>query len=84
MRPQLLSDLHPRPSPRSRARRRRREALVLGGDIDATWAGLERFQNWPVPVLFVAGNHEFDGRELMTARRRCAMLRGARLHAARG
>jgi hypothetical protein len=37
---------------------------VLAGDIDATWAGYQRFACWPVPVLVVAGNHEFDGREL--------------------
>jgi hypothetical protein len=36
---------------------------VLAGDIDATWAGYARFAQWPVPVLVVAGNHEFDGRE---------------------
>ena len=60
MRLQLLSDLHletedfsPRPAPGA-------ELLVLGGDIDSTWAAFERFANWPVPVLMVAGNHEFD------------------------
>jgi len=79
---QLLSDLHlesevfdPAPAPGA-------ELLVLAGDIDATWAGLERFRGWPVPVLFVAGNHEFDGRELSTAwpalRERCTAL-GLRL-----
>jgi Calcineurin-like phosphoesterase len=64
---QLLSDLHleteafdPQPAPGA-------ELLVLAGDIDARWAGLERFAGWPVPVLFVAGNHEFDGRELSEA-----------------
>jgi len=63
MRLQLLSDLHleteafdPEPAPGA-------ELLVLGGDIDASWAGFERFADWPVPVLMVAGNHEFDGRE---------------------
>ena len=67
MRIQLLSDLHmetepfdPQPAPDA-------ELLVLAGDIDATWAGLDKFKNWPVPVLFVAGNHEFDGRELTRA-----------------
>ncbi|HRI18331.1 MAG TPA: phosphoesterase, partial [Burkholderiaceae bacterium] len=78
MRLQLLSDLHleseafdPLPAPGA-------EVLVLAGDIDATWTGLERFRGWPVPVLFVAGNHEFDGRELTTAwpalRERCSAL----------
>ncbi len=64
MRIQLLSDLHleseafdPQPAPGA-------ELLVLAGDIDATWQGLARFAGWPVPVLMVAGNHEFDGRDL--------------------
>jgi hypothetical protein len=67
MRLQLLSDLHleteafePRPAPEA-------EVLVLGGDIDSTWNGLRLFEHWPVPVLMVAGNHEFDGRELTQA-----------------
>jgi hypothetical protein len=78
MRLQLLSDLHletevfePEPAPGA-------ELLVLAGDVDSTWAGLERFRGWPVPVLFVAGNHEFDGRELTSAwpalRERCSEL----------
>ncbi len=64
MKLQLLSDLHlesedfePQPAPGA-------ELLVLAGDIDTSWAGFERFAGWPVPVLFVAGNHEFDGREV--------------------
>lgn len=75
---QLLSDLHletedfaPRPAPGA-------ELLVLGGDIDSTWQGLALFKDWPVPVLMVAGNHEFDGRELDTTwpvlRAHCAAL----------
>ena len=67
MRLQLLSDLHleteaftPQPAPQA-------ELLVLAGDIDSSWAALERFASWPNPVLFVAGNHEFDRRELNTA-----------------
>jgi Calcineurin-like phosphoesterase len=90
---QLLSDLHlesetfdPEPAPGA-------ELLVLAGDIDRTWAGLDRFRGWPVPVLFVPGNHEFDGRELTAAEpelreriealglhwleRRCVVLTGA-------
>ncbi len=65
---QLLSDLHletetfdPQPAPGA-------ELLVLAGDIDSTWAAYRQFKGWPVPVLVVAGNHEFDGRELNHAR----------------
>ncbi len=79
MRLQILSDLHletetfdPAPAPGA-------ELLVLAGDIDSTWSGMALFRGWPVPVLFVAGNHEFDERELTQAwpalRERCARLR---------
>ncbi len=68
MRLQLLSDLHletesfePRPAPGA-------EALILAGDIDTTWRGLDLFRGWPVPVLFVPGNHEFDKREIDATR----------------
>jgi predicted phosphodiesterase len=78
MRIQLLSDLHleteafePEPNPAA-------ELLVLGGDIDSRWDALQRFRSWPVPVLMVAGNHEFDGREVDEAwpalRARCDQL----------
>ena len=78
MRLQLLSDLHleteqfdPQPAPGA-------ELLVLAGDIDSRWLGLERFAGWPQPVVFIAGNHEFDGRDLDSAmpalRQRCDEL----------
>lgn len=78
MRIQLLSDLHletesfaPEPNPAA-------ELLVLGGDIDSSWDSLALFRDWPVPVLMVAGNHEFDGREVDEAwpalRERCEAL----------
>jgi hypothetical protein len=65
---QILSDLHLEsetfdPEPAAGA-----ELLVLAGDIDTRWTALERFRGWPVPVLMVAGNHEFDGRDLGHAR----------------
>ena len=68
MRLQLLSDLHLEtedfdPLPAADA-----ELLVLAGDIDSSWERLSAFADWPVPVLFVAGNHEFDRRELDEAR----------------
>ena len=64
MRLQLFSDLHLEteafdPQPALDA-----DLLVLAGDIDASWAALARFARWPVPVLMVAGNHEFDGRDI--------------------
>ncbi len=82
MRIQLLSDLHleteeldPRPAPGA-------ELLLLAGDICARWEGYRRFADWPVPVVAIAGNHEFDQRELRTAapelRAHCAAL-GIRL-----
>ncbi|WP_137895618.1 metallophosphoesterase [Ramlibacter sp. 2FC] len=77
MKIQLMSDLHletdpgfqPRPAPDA-------DLLVLAGDIGSYQAGsrlaalgdrdfgLARFSpraGWPVPVLFVPGNHEYDG-----------------------
>ncbi len=76
MKLQLLSDLHleahphyrPVPAPGA-------DLLVLAGDIGSyqtgsqlldTDFGLGRFsprQGWPTPVLFVPGNHEYDGLE---------------------
>jgi hypothetical protein len=51
---------------------------VLAGDVDARWDGLARFADWPVPVIFVPGNHEFDRRDVDEAlaglRARCAAL----------
>ena len=78
MKLQLLSDLHletetyePVPAPGA-------ELLVLAGDIDSSWAAYERFAGWPVPVLVVAGNHEFDDRDFDAAltdlRALCARL----------
>jgi hypothetical protein len=69
MRLQLLSDLHletesyePQPAPGA-------ELLVLAGDVDSGWTGLRRFfRDWPVPVLFVPGNHEYDRRDFDRAR----------------
>jgi predicted phosphodiesterase len=64
---QVLSDLHleteayvPQPAPGA-------ELLILAGDIDSTWAAFEAFAGWPQPVLVIAGNHEFDRRELADA-----------------
>jgi predicted phosphodiesterase len=86
MKIQLLSDLHleshpdfvPAPAPEA-------DVLVLAGDIgsyqtgsalaalgDADF-GLGRFspqRGWPVPVLYVPGNHEYDGLDFDVAHAR--------------
>ncbi len=91
MKIQLLSDLHleahphwvPTPAPSA-------DLLVLAGDIGSyqtgssltdTDFGLARFsplQGWPTPVLFVPGNHEYDGLDFDVAHQRlretCARL----------
>lgn len=67
MRIQLASDLHlehlenllpgtPTISPADGA-----DLLVLAGDIGRGVRALNLFRNWPVPVLYVAGNHEAYG-----------------------
>ena len=75
---QLLSDLHLETERFEPEPARDAELLLLAGDIDSRWTGLERFRDWPVPVLFVAGNHEYDGREMAHAtallRERCTLL----------
>ena len=77
MRLQLLSDLHLETDPFFEAvPAPDADLLVLAGDIgsyqngsrlatlgDSTF-GLARFsplKNWPVPVVYIPGNHEFDG-----------------------
>ena len=91
MKIQLLSDLHleahphwqPKPAPGA-------ELLVLAGDIGSYQTGslltdpdfgLARFSprlGWPTPVLFVPGNHEYDGLDFDQAhdrlRETCARL----------
>lgn len=67
MRIQIASDLHlefiaqsipyhsiVRPAPGA-------ELLVLAGDIGPVSYVVELFKDWPVPVLYVLGNHEFYG-----------------------
>ncbi len=60
------------------------QVLVLAGDIGSYQAGsalhaerranappdfgLSRFAHWPVPVLYVPGNHEYDGLPFLEAR----------------
>jgi hypothetical protein len=67
MRLQLLSDLHLESEDYEPVPAVGAELLVLAGDVDSTWTAFERFTGWPCPVLFVAGNHEFDGRDVDVA-----------------
>lgn len=44
------------------------DLLVLAGDIHKPERVIDIFGDWPVPVLCVAGNHEFYGRDWMATR----------------
>lgn len=84
MKIQLLSDLHLEVHPQFVAQPAAgADVLVLAGDIgsyqsstqvDGENFGLERFSplpqyaSWPVPVLFVPGNHEYDSQDFDEAR----------------
>ena len=35
------------------------DLLVLAGDMPRGTQAVEVFADWPMPVLYVAGNHEF-------------------------
>lgn len=67
MKIQLASDLHlellGRHFPGETVIRPARDAdvLVLAGDIHVGTAAVELFRDWPVPVLYVVGNHEAYG-----------------------
>lgn len=83
MKLQLLSDLHLESHPRFEAEPAPdADLLVLAGDIGSyqngsrlggTDFGLGRFsprQGWPVPVIYVPGNHEYDGDDFDAVHRR--------------
>lgn len=67
MRIQIASDLHLEflqenfPGERLIAPAHGADLLVLAGDIGNGTQAVQLFGNWPVPVLYVAGNHEFYG-----------------------
>lgn len=44
------------------------DVLVLAGDIAKGTQAIELFNDWPVPVLYLAGNHEFYGSDFEIAR----------------
>ena len=80
MKLQLLSDLHLETETFAPAPAAGAELLVLAGDIDSRdgWPGYRQFADWPVPVIVIAGNHEFDDRDFDVAatglRRLCETL----------
>ena len=44
------------------------DLLVLAGDIGNGTQAINLFRDWPVPVLFLAGNHEFYGHSIQQMR----------------
>jgi len=64
---QLASDLHleflqrDHPGERLITYAPSADVLVLAGDIASGANALSQFADWPVPVLYVAGNHEYYG-----------------------
>ena len=84
---QLLSDLHLESHPHFAPQfAPGADVLVLAGDIgsyqnDSSLTrigiadfGLGRFANWPCPVVFVPGNHEYDNQEFDEAHARLREL----------
>ena len=67
MRLQIASDLHlehlEHPFPRARTLwpAHGADLLVLAGDVAKGASAIDHFGGWPVPVVYVAGNHEFYG-----------------------
>lgn len=74
MRIQLASDLHLEflaryfPGERLIAPAHQAEVLVLAGDISHAVGAIALFRDWPVPVLYVIGNHEAYGACIETVR----------------
>jgi predicted phosphodiesterase len=58
------------------------DALIIAGDIAVGLNAPARFQSWPVPVLYVCGNHEFyNGHDLgTTVRDLRAQCAGTNVH----
>ncbi len=75
MKIQVASDLHLELLPQDYGIQRllvphpQADILVLAGDIHNGTKAIKLFRNWPVPVLYVAGNHEFYGQVWEDTRR---------------
>lgn len=79
---QLLSDLHLEAHPHFVPQPAAADVLVLAGDVGsyqegsqladddfglARFSPLPQYAGWPTPVLFVPGNHEYDGQDFDAA-----------------
>ncbi len=57
------------------------DLLVLAGDIDSAANALTRFKDWPVPILYVPGNHEFYDHDWPSVRTELqAQSKGVHIH----
>lgn len=81
IRMQLVSDLHQELLPRSIPEDwhgvphdSRADLLVLAGDIGRPADVVRLFAQWPIPVLYLLGNHEFYGLEMQTTRQQIRKL----------
>ncbi len=78
MRLQLASDLHLEflartfPGQRTISPAHLADVLVLAGDIGNGADALELFRDWPVPVIYLAGNHEAYGKSWPDVLEQCA------------
>jgi len=57
------------------------DVLVLAGDIHRGSAGIRTFAEWPTPVVYVPGNHEFYGHSMRELEREMIdRARGTNVH----
>lgn len=56
------------------------DVLVLAGDIANCRDGIIAFSDWPVPVVYVHGNHEFYGDEYHAVRDRLSNASAGSVH----
>ena len=57
------------------------DVLVIAGDIASGANAIALFANWPVPVLYVAGNHEFYGSDIDCVEQQLRLAaRGTQVH----
>lgn len=80
MRLQLASDLHLEflartfPGVRTISSAHQADVLVLAGDVGNGANAVELFRDWPVPVIYVAGNHEGYGKSWPDVLEQCEQV----------